>query len=412
MKIFKIMMMALVAMCGLNSCSDDCNHENIEYDYSKELVGTWTCLKADFAEALVFKGDGTFASVGVANGKYWEYPNATWTLKDNKLSLNSEDYKSNVRLEIIPGNSLALVDEKGNRNVFNYCENDLADEVVGMWVCNDGLPGEENDMAIITYSEDGKMTMTAANSTFIPDDFVKQVCDYKVIGDLVFKLFPKENFTEGGNPYLVSRVDYAPNGTSLGDLLIENQHTPTENGVVDLTFSFLRIKQNLNLSGKKYDYTKTFVTNAKGEDKDIPFLDTSFNFAKMDGSIIDKFLKSILFSVEFPDANTIKYSYLLEGENIVMTAPIEVEGNKMTIKMSETIPVYQDVEIYTFQDQDNTQMHLYMPTASFEKFFANTSVAVMLGHGQLDINDAEAIAEVYKSVADALESINLTIILK
>ena len=213
-------MMALVAMCGLNSCSDECNHEYIEYDYSKELVGTWTCLKADFAEALVFKADGTFASVGVANGEYWEYPNATWTLKDNKLSLSSEDYKSNVRLEIIPGNSLALVDEKGNRNVFDYCENDLADEVVGMWVCNDGLPGEENDMAIITYSEDGKMTMTAANSTFIPDDFVKQVCDYKVIGDLVFKLFPKENFTEGGNPYLVSRVTYAPNGTSLGDLLI------------------------------------------------------------------------------------------------------------------------------------------------------------------------------------------------
>ena len=134
MKIFKIMMLALVTMCGLNSCSDDCDHDFIEVDYSKDIVGTWTCLKADFAEALVFKADGTFASVGVANGEYWEYPNATWSLKDNKLALSSGDYKSNVRLEIIPGNSLALVDEKGNRNVFDYCENDLADEVVGMWV--------------------------------------------------------------------------------------------------------------------------------------------------------------------------------------------------------------------------------------------------------------------------------------
>ena len=175
--------------------------------------------------------------------------------------------------------------------------------------------------------------------------------------------------------------------------------------------SWLRVKQNLDLSGKKYDYTKTFVSNAKGEDKDIPFLDTSYNFAKMDGSIIDKFLKSILFSVEFPDANTLKYSYLIEGEEIVMAAPIEVEGNKMTVKMSENVPFYQDVEIYTFQDQDNTQMHLYMPTASFEKFFGNTSVAVMLGHGQLDINDAEAIAGVYKSVADAVDSIDLALVM-
>ena len=150
MKIFKFVMVALVAMCGLNSCSDDCDHDFIEVDYSKDIVGTWTCLKADFAEALVFKADGTFASVGVANGEYWEYPNATWSLKDNKLSLSSGDYKSNVRLEIIPGNSLALVDEKGNRNVFNYCENDLADEVVGMWVCHEGLPGVENDMAVVT----------------------------------------------------------------------------------------------------------------------------------------------------------------------------------------------------------------------------------------------------------------------
>ena len=61
---------------------------------------------------------------------------------------------------------------------------------------------------------------------------------------------------------------------------------------------------------------------------------------------------------------------------------------------------------------DNTQMHLYMPTESFEKFFANTSVAVMLGHGQLDKNDTEAVAAVYKNVADVVESINLSIVTK
>ena len=61
---------------------------------------------------------------------------------------------------------------------------------------------------------------------------------------------------------------------------------------------------------------------------------------------------------------------------------------------------------------DNTQMHLYMPTESFEKFFANTSVHVMLGNGQLDKNDTEAVAAVYNNVADAVESINLSIVTK
>jgi hypothetical protein len=94
-----------------------------------------------------------------------------------------------------------------------------------------------------------------------------------------------------------------------------------------------------------------------------------------------------------------------------MTAPIEVDGNKMTIKMSANNPAFQDVEIYTFQDQDNTQMHMYMPTLSFEKFFANTSVYVMLGNGQLDKDDTEAIANVYKTIADAVESINLSLVM-
>jgi hypothetical protein len=312
------------------------------------------------------------------------------------------------------GESFTMVwdDELDIRYTYRYCENDLADELVGMWVCHESLPGVENDMAIITYSEDGKMAMTAPASAFIAGDFVNVMSDYKVVGDLVFKILPKENVPEGTVPYIASRLIYTPNVTSLGDILTETQHVQSENGIVKLTSSFLRIKQSLELPGNKYDYRATYVTNVKGEDKDIPFLNTSFNFAKMDGSIIDKFLKSILFTVEFPEANKIKYSYLLEGQNIVMEAPIEVDGNKMTVKMSVNDPVYQDVVIYTFQDQDNTQMHLYMPTESFEKFFANTSVAVMLGHGQLDKNDTEAVAAVYKNVADAVESINLSIVTK
>jgi hypothetical protein len=213
--------------------------------------------------------------------------------------------------------------------------------------------------------------------------------------------------TSNSTKYISTRLAYTPNGTAAGDIMVYKHYTET----LETSSTYLRIKQNLDLAGNKYDYIKTFVTNVKGEDKDIPFLNTSFNFAKMDGSIIDKFLKSILFTVEFPEANTIKYSYLLEGQNIVIEAPIAVEGNKMTIKMSTNNPVYQDVDVYTFQDQDNTQMHMYMHTTSFEKFFANTAVAVMLGNGQLNVNDTEAIADVYKTIADAVESINLSLVM-
>ena len=396
-KFFLFCMMALVTMCGLNSCSDDCDHDFIEHDYSKDLVGTWTFLNGEQAEAMVIKADGSFTTTGIMKGGSLYEEKGTIKVVNNKVTLafDGDNQTFEGRLEFVAGKSMSLVmfDDNAARLTYDYCENDLSDEVIGMWVVTNGGP----DMTVETFNEDG----TAIFTGVVDGNMHLNVeVNYKVVGDLMFYTIGEEQTI-----YTPYRLIYSPYGTSYGDLMTWLLND-------EFSFTRLRVKQNLSLAGKAYDYSATYLTNAKGEDKDIPFLDTSFNFAKMDGSIIDKFLKSILFSVEFPDANTIKYSYLLEGENIVMTAPIEVEGNKMTIKMSETIPVYQDVEIYTFQDQDNTQMHLYMPTASFEKFFANTSVAVMLGHGQLDINDAEAIAEVYKSVADALESINLTIILK
>ena len=410
MKIFRFLAVALVAMIGFNSCSKDCGHDFVERDYSNDIVGTWTCLKEGFAEALVFKADGTFSSVGVAGGEYWDYPEATWSLKNNKLALSSGDYKSNVVLEIIPGNCLALVDEKGNRNVFTYCANDLADEIVGMWVCNETPSAEENDMLIMTYNADG--TTSFSGYFYEADDFgANMEASYKVVGDLLIHKQPDVALEMGLVQYTAMKMIYTPNATALGDVISLKAYAKVGENSVETNTSWLRVKQSLDLKGQKYDYIKTFVTNVSGEDKDIPFLNTSFNFAKMDGSIIDKFLKSILFTVEFPDANTINYNFLLEGQNMPMTAPIEVEGNKLTIKMSAVDAVYHDVVVYTFQDKDNSQMHMYMPTSSFEKFFANTSVAVMLGYGQIDRNDTEAIAGVYKNVADAVHSINLSLVM-
>ena len=315
------------------------------------------------------------------------------------------------RFEMLSGVAFTIYDEDGESLTYSYCANDLSDKIVGMWVCNDGLAEEENDMVIMSYSTEGKVTMTTPASTFVPTDFVNQVFDYKVVGDLLFKMFPKENLPEGANPYLVSRLTYYPNGTSLGDVLIENQHTPTENGVMELTFSFLRVKQSLDLAGKKYDYIKTFVTNVDGLDKDINFMGFEFNFAKMDGVKLDKMLKTLLFNVEFPDANTIKYSCHYNNEPMSLDAPIVVDGNKMTVKMSSKDAAYKDIDLYTFQDKDNTQMHMYMPTYAFINFFGNMQATMMSQMGNLDLTDAAAVKAVFDSIDNAVNTINVSFVM-
>ena len=403
MKIFKLMAIALVAMIGLNSCSKDCECEFIEVNHSKDLVGTWTCFQEGYAEALVINADGSVLSTGVENGEYWEGVKGNIKTVNNKMTLTFEDNDNfDGRFEMLCGEAFTIFEEDGKSFTYRYCANDFSDEIVGMWVCMQEAFGQEEEMVIQTFDKNGRCLFTG----YVPDanGYIKEAeCNYKVIGDLLIT-----SILDGNNNPVSSvaiKIDITPNAIEYGDIMA------TYNPVLNTNSTFLRIKQYLELPGMKYDYIKTFVTNVKGEDKDIPFLNTSFNFAKMDGSIIDKFLKSILFTVEFPEANKIKYSYLLEGKNIVIDAPIEVDGNKMTIKMSANNPAYQDVDMYAFQDQDNTQMHWYMPTTSFEKFFGNTSVALMLGYGQLDKDDTEGIANVYKTIADAVESINLSLVM-
>ena len=123
-------------------------------------------------------------------------------------------------------------------------------------------------------------------------------------------------------------------------------------------------------------------------------------------------MKNLLFNVSFPSANEIVYNYHYNGENIPMPSPIVVEGNKMTIKKSANNPAYKDIDVWTFQDQDNTQMHMYMPTYAFENFLANTIVEMMSSEGKLDLTNVEKVAEIYAAVADAIETINVSFIFK
>ena len=411
MKKIKLLMIALVAVLGFTACEKDCDHNFIEYDYSEALVGTWTYIAENGqAEAMVINPDGSFAITGIMQGGYLYEEKGAIKVENNKVSLlyEGETEAFEGRLELVAGKSMSIVffNDDDVRLTYDYCKEDLSEEIVGMWVCNDA-PTENGEATIVhTFMSNGKAIYTGFG-TFVDEYLVNEETTYKVIGDLLFYALPQDKLPEGEFPYITKKLTYKPNGTAYGDIMEEK----TLRSEVEKTSTMLRIKQSLDLPGNKYDYRATYVTNVKGEDKDIPFLNTSFNFAKMDGSIIDKFLKSTLFAVEFPDVKTLKYSFLVNGQATPMTAPIEVEGNKMTIKMSANGAAFQDVVVYTFQDQDNTQMHLYMPTSSFEKFFANTSVYVMLGNGQLDANDTEAIAGVYKTVADAVESINLSIVM-
>ena len=413
MKIFKFLAIALVAMLGFTACDKDCDHDFIEVDHSKDLVGTWTCLTADYAEALVIKADGSVVSTGVENGEYWDGVKGSIKTINNKMTLLFEDNDNyEGRFEMICGEAFTIFDENGKHLTYRYCANDLSDEIVGMWVCHEGLPGVENDMAIFSYAEDGKMTMTTQASEFIPADFVNVVCDYKVVGDILFTNVPNGNASEGNAFCQPLRIAYTANGTTLGDIFTQTLYAPTENGTVYLSSTFLRVKQSLDLADNSYDYSNIYVTNVKAKDTEFEFAGQTLNLATMDGSILDKMMKNLLFNVSFPSADKIVYNYHYNGENVPVPSPIVVDGNKMTIKKSVNNPACKDIDVWTFQDQDNTQMHMYMPVKSFENFLANTAVEMMANEGKLDLNDAAAVKAIFDEVEAAIETINVSFIFK
>lgn len=416
MKIFKLMAIALVAMVGLNSCSKDCDHDFIEHDFTQDIVGTWTILEEGQAEAMVINPDGSFEVTGVMKGGSLYESKGTIKVVNNKVSLvfEGDDEVTEGRLELVSGKSLSIVinDEYDVRLTYDYCKNDISDEIVGMWVCHNGLPGAENDMAIISYSEDGKMTMTAQASDFIAGDFVKQESKYKVIGDLVFKILPVEDVPEGITPYIVSRMIYTPNGTTLGDILTENQYVYSENGLVELTSSWLRVKESLNLTGKVYDYSASYVTNAKGIDEDFNITGCTFNMANIKAGDFDMMFRSVLFCVEFPNATTMKQYFRPNGIDGGFETPITVEGNKVTLDMSAGNPAFRKVDMYMYQDADDSQLHIYMPTSSFINYFANLEITTMLIEGKIDTSDATAVAKVFADMEARVESINVSFVMK
>lgn len=156
MKIFKILAVALVATLGFTACNKECGHDFIEYDHSKDLVGIWTCLELenDYAEALVINADGSVVSTGVEDGKYWEGVKGNIKTVNNKMTMTFEDDDNwEGRFEMVAGVAFTIYEENGESFTFNYCKEDLADEIVGMWVCNDVPTDGDTDMMIETFYE-------------------------------------------------------------------------------------------------------------------------------------------------------------------------------------------------------------------------------------------------------------------
>ena len=67
MKFLKFLAVALVVAMGFSSCNPKEQH-----DHSKDIVGTWTCLTDNYAEALIINADGSAVSYGVEDDEYWE----------------------------------------------------------------------------------------------------------------------------------------------------------------------------------------------------------------------------------------------------------------------------------------------------------------------------------------------------
>ena len=396
-------MLAAVVML-FTACDNNCGHEFIEHDFTKEIVGTWTYVEGSQAEAIQIKEDGSFTITGtMIHGALYE-EKGTIKVVNNKVTLayNSGDVFEG-RLELVAGKSFSIVlnEENDIRLTYDYCKEDLSDEIIGMWVYND-----EKEMRIHSFEENGRAVFTGWSED-LGVLSVLQDSDYKVIGDLIFQGFSTDE--DSFAKYIAARIVYTPNGTAHGDIMTFKHYLfdGTESAQ-----SWLRVKENLNLAGKTYDYISAYVTNVKGKDEDFSIMGHTYNISKMDAGDFDVMFRSVLSCYEFPTANSFKHTFSVNGQDAELVVPITVEGNKVTIEMTAVASVLRNVEMYMFQDADNSQLHIYMPTKSFINYFANLEFTTLPTEGKIDQTDAAAVAKVFADMEARVESINVSFVYK
>ena len=390
-----------MAMFGFIACD---KHECNDYDHSADLVGTWTCHEAGYAEALVIKADGSAVSTGVENGEFWENVKGNIVVENGNITMTFEDNDNfKGHFDIIPGMAFSIYNEDGERMTYNYCANDLADEIVGMWVWHGG-----ENATIQTFTEDGKLITTSAASG-LHDNLKQQVSEYKVVGDLRFHIFLEETIDH--DRCVPARLIYTPNGTTVGDVMSINFYATTTGDFVETTKSFIRVKEGLNLTGQKYAYSSAYVTNAKGTSEDFTILGNSFNISNIKGSDFDVVFGKDLYTLEV-NANSIKHTFHPNGQEFEIITPITKDGNKVTLDMSAVNPACRKVEMYMFQDSDDSQLHIFMPTHAFVNYVVNLAFPSLIENGQLDPTDAATVEKLYADMEAHIESINVSFVFK
>ena len=405
MKNLKFLAIAFVAMLGFTACEKDCGHEFIEIDHSADLVGTWTCHEAGYAEALVIKADGSVLSTGVEDGEYWENVAGNIVVENGTVTMTFEDNDNfKGHFDIVPGVAFSIFTEEGEHMTYYYCKEDLSDEVIGMWVYQNG-----EETAIQTFTEDGKLLTTAAASDLNNDNLVQHVSEYKVVGDLRFQIFLEETIDH--DRCLPARLNYTANGTAFGDVLTFTFFVPTNNGFVETTGANLRIKEGLNLTGQKYAYSSAYVTNAKGTSEDFTILGNSFNISNIKGSDFDVVFGKDLYALEV-NANSIKHTFHPNGQEFEIITPITKDGNKVTLDMSAVNSACRKVEMYMFQDSDDSQLHIFIPTHAFVNYVVNLAFPSLIENGQLDPTDAATVEKLYADMEAHIESINVSFVFK
>ena len=395
-KLFSLSLVALFMAC-FTACES-----KYDVDHTAHIVGTWTYIGPNYAEALVIKEDGSVLSTGVENGEYWENVAGTIKIKGNVATMTFEDGDDAIgHIDVIPGIAFSIYEEDGEEWTFNYCAEDLSEEVVGMWVCNDGPTNKEDDMLIQVFNADGSTIMTGNADEILVND---KSTTYKVVGDLLFLHMNKEVVS-----YVPFQITYAPNGTTLGDIMSLTLNMGNAN--IAATTSWVRVKEGLNFTGQTYDYISAYVSNAKGKDEDFTIMGHTFNMAKINSDKLDAMFRSILSCLEV-NANSIKYTVNYNGQDIVSNDPITIDGNKVTLDMGVEYPGLRKVDMYMFQSANDSQLHIYMPTSAFVNYFANLLIPTLVGEGKLDTADTAAVDAVFAAMDARIESINVSLVYK
>ena len=330
-------------------------------------------------------------------------------LNSNQITLDFKDKDNfNGTLEITPGDSLVLVDdETGKRTTYNYCTTDYTDIIKGTWTKMEAYVGMENYTTFYNFTDDGYLKYSCLyedEDTMSGDAPVP----YKVIGDLLIRCGEESDTANNVSPYIIYRMEYEPNYMGkLRNVLTLSLDMYVLDSWYDVAISYYRLKDGLDVVGKEYDYTKSFITNVKGKNTNFDLMGYRFNFSKIQNSKLEEMLEAVQFSIEFPSEDSIQFNCIYNGEPMNMKARMEMDGMKMTVKMSERDAAYRDVAMYVFQEAYDSHVRMIMKTEGFTNFFANMCIAIMAKEGKLDKNDKVAVDSYFTRIDAAIYCINV-----